>query len=192
LCHRPIPVGVFSARQSLTGPPLAFLKFDSYRPGLPVEEEQPMFALLAGYQYRSSAVIMEPSVHTPSGDVQLVVEDLRGQPGTRAPHTWVTHHGERVSTLDLLGPGFTILTADVTGAWSEEAARITTPPITVHSIGIHGDAVDPNGQWSTTTALGHGGALLVRPDGFVGWRTEHLPDHPSGELSQVLKSILSK
>jgi putative polyketide hydroxylase len=185
------PVGVFSARQSLTGPPLTFLNLDSYRPALGVEEEQPMFALLAGYQYRSSAVIAETEVPTPSDDVHLV-EELRGQPGTRVPHVWVTHRGRRVSTLDLLGAGFTLLACDTTTAWSDAVARITTTPITVHSIGTRGDTLDPDGQWSTTTGLAQGGALLVRPDGFVGWRAERLPDHPAHELSQVLKAILNK
>jgi putative polyketide hydroxylase len=183
------PVGVFSARQSLTGPPLAFLNLASYRSGLPVEEEQTMFAVLAGYQYRSPAVHADSTVTTRPAEVQLVTE-LRGQPGTRAPHLWVTRHGQRVSTLDLLGPGFSLLTSDTTGAWSDAAARITTVPITIHSIGTRGDTLDPDDQWSTTTALGQGGALLVRPDAFVGWRTERLPDHPAHELSQALNAIL--
>lgn len=184
------PVGVFSARQSLTGPPLAFLNLNSSnRPGPPVEEEQPMFALLAGYQYRSSAVITEPAVVSSSDDVHLVTE-LTGQPGTRAPHAWVTHHGQRVSTLDLPGAGFTILTCDTTGAWGDAAARITTAPVTAHSIGTCGNTLNTEDQWSTTTALDHGGALLVRPDGFVGWRAEHLPEHPARELNRVLTAIL--
>lgn len=184
------PVGAFSAHQSLTGPTLALMNLGSYQPGLPVEDERPMFALLAGYQYRSSAVISDPAGPRSSDDVQLV-EELRGQPGTRTPHTWVTHHGQRVSTLDLLGPGFTLLTRDTTGAWYDAAAQITTAPVTVHSIGTHGDTVDLDNRWSTTTALGHGGALLVRPDGFVGWRADGLPKDPAHELSQALKAILS-
>lgn len=186
------PVGVFSARQSLTGPPLTFLKLDAtYHPGLPIEEEQSMFALIAGYQYRSSAVINEPAVHDHSEDVHLV-DELRGQPGTRAPHAWVTHHGQRISALDLVGRGFTVLTNEKTGAWSDAAAQITRAPVTVHCIGTdakHHD-LDEQDQWSTITALEHGGALLIRPDGFVGWRADHLPDHPARELNLVLNAIL--
>jgi 2-polyprenyl-6-methoxyphenol hydroxylase-like FAD-dependent oxidoreductase len=184
------PVGAFSARQSLTGPTLALLNLDSYQSELPVEDEASMFALLAGYQYRSSAVISDPAGLGPSDDVQLV-DELRGQPGTRAPHAWVTHRGQRVSTLDLLGPGFTLLTRDATDTWYEAAAQVKAAPLTVHSIGTHCDTVELDNQWSTTTALGHGGALLVRPDGFVGWRTDGLPSNPAGELSQALKAILS-
>ena len=56
-----------------------------------------MFALLIGYQYRSAAVV------TSDPDDGYLVEELRGQPGTRVPHAWVR---DGVSTLDLLGGRF--------------------------------------------------------------------------------------
>lgn len=59
------PVGRFSAQQSLTGPTLALLRFEDNEPGLPAQEEQPMFALLVGYQYRSTAVADEPAPADP-------------------------------------------------------------------------------------------------------------------------------
>jgi putative polyketide hydroxylase len=181
------PVGRFSARQSLTGPSLALLNLDGYQP-LPAAEERPMFALLAGYQYRSSAVVTD-APQRPSDEIALV-DELRGQAGTRAPHVWVCHRGERVSSLDLLGPGFTLLTGDTTGRWSQAAARITIAPLTVQTIGTHGDSADLEGRWPTVTGLACDGALLVRPDGFVGWRTEHLPDDPARELDRVMQRIL--
>ena len=67
-----------------------------------------MFALLIGYQYRSAAVLSDEATPTDPDAVSLV-EELRGQPGTRVPHAWVR---DGVSTLDLLGPGFTVLTRD--------------------------------------------------------------------------------
>lgn len=180
------PVGLFSARQSLTGPSLALLNVDGYQPGLRADEERPMFALLAGYRYRSAAVV-DDAAPTVGDDVALV-DELRGQPGTRVPHAWVSHRGQRVSTLDLLGPRFTILTSDTAGWWAA-AARTTRVPVTVCSLGTDGatTALD----WAAVTGLGPDGALLVRPDGFVGWRAEHLPDDPAGELSDALQSILS-
>src|ERR1700687_2327591 len=81
------PVGRFSARQSLTGPPVAFLKLDDKGPGLPAEEERPLFAMLAGYRYRSAAVVADDTVAA-DPDAVRVVEELHGQPGTRVPHAW--------------------------------------------------------------------------------------------------------
>ncbi len=109
------PVGAFSARQSLTGPTVQLLDLGGRGPHLPADEEQPMFALLAGYRYASPAVITEAAPQSSSG-VQLVSE-LTGQPGTRVPHAWVVDHGRRVSTLDLLGAGLTLLTGDDGSHW---------------------------------------------------------------------------
>ena len=86
------PVGRFNARQSLTGPALAFLRIDDNRPQLPADEEAPMFAVLIGYQYRSAAVIFDdPAPADP--DAVSLVDELRAQPGTRVPHAWVQLRG---------------------------------------------------------------------------------------------------
>ncbi|BCP09970.1 FAD-binding monooxygenase [Mycobacterium paraintracellulare] len=169
------PVGRFNARQSLTGPTLALIRLDDDRPQLPPEEEAPMFALLAGYQYHSAAVISGAPAPADPGAVSLV-DELRGQPGTRVPHVWVR---DGVSTLDLLGPGFTVLATD--GRWCAAAASVS---LAAHRIDSH--------EWATITGLAPDGALLVRPDGFVGWRAETLPTDPESELRRALSTILGR
>ena len=153
-----------------------------------------MFSLLVGYQYRSAAVVSdEPAPADP--DAVSLVEELRGQPGTRVPHVWVQHGGRRVSTLDLLGGGFTLLTSDDGAAWTDAAAVASTDlgvPISVHRIGPAGDARDPDGAWAQATGLAADGALLVRPDDFVGWRAARLPADPERELRQALSAILAR
>lgn len=188
------PVGRFSARQSLTGPALSFLRLTDNRPQLPPDEEAPMFALLVGYQYRSAAVVFdEPAPVDPNA--ASLVEKLRGQPGTRVPHAWVVEGGKRVSTLQLLGPGFTLLTGDDGAAWSDAAASVSAAlgiPIAVHRIGPNGDVVDPDGAWAAVTELPADGAVLVRPDDFVGWRAAGLDGGPEARLRQALSAILSR
>ena len=44
--------------------------------------------------------------------------------------------------------------------------------------------------WVAVTGLAAEGALLVRPDDFIGWRAEELPRDPADELRQVLSAIL--
>lgn len=180
------PVGALSARQSLTGPTVAFLDpdRDPNRPPVAAEPELPMFALLTGYQYASSAIIADGSAPV-AGDVNLVTE-LRGQPGTRIPHTWVTHRGRRVSTLDLVEPGFALLVRDGGARWAEAAAEAALP-IAVHTITADADL---DGRWAECTALGRDGALLVRPDRFVAWRCEALPADPARSLRDVLAAVL--
>jgi putative polyketide hydroxylase len=188
------PVGRFAARQSLTGPTVGLLRLQEQGPGLPPEEEASMFSLLVGYQYRSAAVVSDQPAATDPAAVSLV-DELRGQPGTRVPHAWVHHGGRRVSTLDLLGPGFTLLTGDDGARWIETAAAASAAlgvAITVHRIGSAGDALDPDGAWAQVTGLAPGGALLVRPDDFVGWRAATLPQSPENDLRRALCQILGR
>jgi putative polyketide hydroxylase len=187
------PVGRFAAHQSLTGPTVALIDLDDQGPGLPLDEEASMFSLLIGYQYHSAAVVAD-QVAPADPDAASLVDELRGQPGTRVPHVWVQHGGRRVSTLDLLG-GFTVLTTDDGARWAEAAAAASDAlgvAITVHQIGPSGDAVDCDGAWAQATGLTTGGALLVRPDDFVGWRADRLPADPERELRQALSAILAR
>jgi hypothetical protein len=185
------PVGRFNARQSLTGPSLAFLRLDDNRPQLPEDEEAPMFPLLIGYQYRSAAVVSDdPGPADP--DAVSLIEELRGQPGTRVPHAWIIDNSKQISTLDLLGAGFTLVTGDDDAAWSEAAASASKSigvPISLQRIGT---ALDIDGSWAATTGLAPDGALLVRPDDFVGWRADKLPHSPKTELGRVLCQILGR
>jgi putative polyketide hydroxylase len=188
------PVGRFAARQSLTGPTVGLLRLQDEGPGLPLEEEASMFSLLVGYQYRSAAVVSEPPASTDPDAVSLV-DQLRGQPGTRVPHAWVWHGGRRVSTLDLLGRGFTVLTGDDGARWIDVAAAASAAmsvPITVHCIGSASDVLDADGAWAQVTGLAAGGVLLVRPDDFIGWRAERLPADPERELVEALSIILAR
>jgi len=181
------PVGTFSARQSLTGPPRAFLRIDDDVPDLPLEEEQPIFALLAGYQYHSAATAPHETVPHP-GEVSLV-DQLRGQVGTRMPHVWLERNGKRESSLDLLGAGFTVIAASDLEDWrdatSDASADLDVP---IAFVGIDGPDGD---QWSSATHLAAGGALLVRPDQFIGWRSD--VQHENGcDSREMLRRALSE
>lgn len=168
------PVGMFSSRQSLTGPILATLDFDAPS-GFDVDEEQPMFALLAGYRYRSTAVIADTP---PSGGQPELVTELRGQPGTRMPHVWL--QGGRVSTLDLVGTECALLTSDDTGSWHRAAPE---------GVAVQTIPANDRPAWLAATYLQTDGALLIRPDAFVAWRAETLPPDPAATLSGVLADI---
>lgn len=187
------PVGRFSARQSLTGPPAAFLRTEENGAPFPQVDEAPMFAVLIGHRYRSTAVVDDDP--GPAGsDAVLLVDGLHGQPGTRVPHAWVCHGGQRVSTLDLLGPGFTLLIGDAGSAWVSAASALAADnvPIGVHRIGRRAEVIDVDDRWAALTGLAPDAALLVRPDNFVGWRAEALPAQPTVELRRALSAILAR
>ena len=153
-----------------------------------------MFSLLVGYQYRSAAVISDDSAPAACNAVSLV-EELRAQPGTRVPHAWVHRAGRRISTLDLVGTGFTLFTGSSGPRWADAAEAVSTilnVPISVHSIGTDGEIRDIDGRWAELTGLSPDEGLLVRPDDFVAWRTGPLPPSPPHHLEQVLRHILSR
>jgi hypothetical protein len=120
------PVARFSARQSLTGPTAELLPFGDDRPRLPAEEERPMFYMIAGYRYRSAAVVSDEAPPADPDVVALVDgEQLRGEPGTRVPHAWVERNGTRMSSLDLLGTGFTLFSGTAGTPWVGAADAVS-------------------------------------------------------------------
>jgi putative polyketide hydroxylase len=195
------PVGCFAARQSLTGPATSFLRLDDKGPGLlPAEEERPIFYMIAGYKYRSRAVVTNESLQADPEAVQLVEgEELHGEPGTRVPHAWIQREdGERVSTLELLGRGFTLFTggadaaADAWLAAADYASASLGVEVNVQRLGPKSAVRDVDGEWARVTGLSSKGALLVRPDDFVGWRSEALPTAPDQELGRAFSQILAR
>ena len=48
----------------------------------------------------------------------------------------------------------------------------------------------PGGEWARVYNVGTGGAVLVRPDGHVAWRSRTASDDPEGELRQALNTVL--
>jgi putative polyketide hydroxylase len=66
-------------------------------------------AMEFGQLYRSAAVLGARDALPPA----LRPEQWAGQPGTRAPHVWISDGDERVSTLDLIQRGWALLADDV-------------------------------------------------------------------------------
>jgi 2-polyprenyl-6-methoxyphenol hydroxylase-like FAD-dependent oxidoreductase len=187
------PVGKFAARQSLTGPGAAFLPLGKDAPTLESGEDLPLFYMIAGYKYRSAAVITdEPAIDA----VQLVEkEELTGEPGTRVPHAWVQRDGRRISTLDLLGTGFTLFTGSAGTGWAgaaESVSRSVRVSINVRPIGAGTNICDVDGKWVKLTGWSAESAMLMRPDDIVAWRADVMPESPQRELDSIMRRILAR
>jgi hypothetical protein len=103
-----------------------------------------------------------------------------------------------MSTLDLLGSGFTLFTGSAGAGWVRAADHVSASlgvSIDVHLIGVASEVTevtDLDGRWAELTRLAPDAALLVRPDDFIGWRAESLPSAPEESLRQVLCEILGR
>ena len=141
-----------------------------------------------GYRYDSAAVVGAQARPPSSEEIE---PNLDGAPGSRFPHAWLRRDGEPVSTLDLVRSRFTLLTGPGGGAWLEALAEVAAElgvDVAGHRVG--GDVTDTGGRWPAMVGLGDSGALLVRPDGFVGWRSPSLGAAPAETLRRALAELL--
>jgi putative polyketide hydroxylase len=191
------PVGRLAAEQSLVGPAASLLTHGSDAKLLDAGKRVPLFSLIVGYRYRSQAVLDEDA--GPSSPVATNLldkpEELTGVPGTRVPHLWIARHGQRISTLDLLDGRFVLLVGPAGTPWQEATPRVAgslAVDLVAYRLGADGDLLDLEDGWPVKMGMSAEGAVLVRPDGFVAWRTSALPTSPERRLEQVIASILCR
>ncbi|MFJ5917133.1 FAD-dependent oxidoreductase [Streptomyces ardesiacus] len=149
-----------------------------------------------GYRYPQGAVVgADPA--TPVVPEGL---DLSGAPGSRAPHLWLRRDEERLSTLDLYEDSLVLLSdaAQPTG-WHEAATEVAAAmrvPLTSYRVGgsAGADLVpdDEETDWARAHGVTRGGAVLVRPDGFVAWRSPGPAPDPQAMLRQVVGTVLAR
>jgi 2,4-dichlorophenol 6-monooxygenase len=146
-----------------------------------------MFGLQLGFAYASGALVADDG-EQPARTLSIRDYVPSALPGARVPHTWVTRAGVRVSTLDLFAYGrFTLVTGPAGERWTEAAAG----PVPCDYLTIGRDIDDADGQWMTLLDIEPDGALLVRPDQHVAWRSRHGVTDPVGTVARALASILS-
>lgn len=144
-----------------------------------------------GYVYNDSpAIIDDGTPHVPSGVSDYVPN---GHPGARAPHVWLYDGQRKVSTIDVSDNRFAVLAG--THAWADAAREVGNElgiPLEAYVVGAGEDADlrDPTGDWSQQYGVGPEGAVLIRPDGHVGWRGANAVAEPGDELRKALRTIL--
>jgi putative polyketide hydroxylase len=248
-----------------------FARPDYERFARPADKAVPIIdddAMELGQLYRSGAVVGAGE------DLPLALrpDQWAGQPGTRAPHEWVSKGGVRVTTLDLVQLDWVLLTederwravvrlageslklnvecvlvggtpvsstpVDVLSSLDAPIATIAADPagkavldsilpqvmshanydafksmslrqlrplsqgqITDEALAktesdlaamrydaTPSDPVDPN-AFRRAFGIGPAGASLVRPDGYVAWRSIEFPSDPVRELASALHQV---
>ena len=90
-----------------------------------------------------------------------------------------------MSTLDLFGRSFVVLAGVDGQPWCETALR---HGIAAYRVG--GDVIDLDERFADAYRVDASGAVLVRPDGFVAWRSQSFAPDPSAALADAMRRAL--
>ena len=150
--------------------------------------------MLFGAHYESAALVADgtalPEVANP------ITEHVpAARPGSRAPHVWLERDGTKLSTIDLFGRGFVLLTGPAGKPWragGRAAATALRVPLDAFTVGAGDDLHDGENAWAVAYGVDPDGAVLVRPDAHVGWRSRSAVADPGAELERVLRSMLGR
>jgi len=166
------PVGKFTVEQAYTRYVTRTAPYLGKKDYEPLADD---FDIEIGYLYGAEAVHEHPSVS-------------HGRPGSRAPHVWIDRDGLRISTLDLFKGTFVVLTGRDGRAWIDAApkAAATCPGLQLDAVRIDDDA------FSSAYGITPAGATLVRPDGFVAWRSVDGVSDAERQLAKALAAVLHR
>ncbi|MEV0597496.1 FAD-dependent monooxygenase [Nonomuraea cavernae] len=181
------PVGTLTANAQLAN--LGVRMPPAQRADYPEPLDDPLRAIF-GCRYHSTAILDDPD------DDGSILDDARvpvGRPGNRAPHVVLDWEGQRISTVDLFASGFVLMAERQGRAWME-AGRLVQERLGIQltRVLIDEEFVDVEGRWQERYGVGEGGAVLVRPDGYVAWRSRGEDPDPAATLERVLRQVLSR
>ncbi|MFB7338005.1 FAD-dependent oxidoreductase [Streptomyces adustus] len=145
-----------------------------------------------GYRYPRGAVVGTD----PESPVVPDEMTMTGEPGSRAPHMWLLRSGVRTSTVDLYETSFVLLSGAEDTAWHTAAQRVAERlAVRLESYRVgRGPLADLAPQDGTDWSVLHGttprGAVLVRPDGYVAWRSQDAVADPEKTLYDLMAGLL--
>lgn len=148
-----------------------------------------------GYTYDSAAVVHDGSApYVPLDAVRLYEPSTK--PGHPLPHAWVEREGERIALGSLVDGGHFVLLAGEDGqAWVDAAEKIAAEqgiPLRTGRVGVlGGDYVDVRCAWLRNRGISPMGAVLVRPDRYVGFRSAGAATDPLAVLTSAFGQILA-
>jgi len=150
-----------------------------------------------GYSYREGAFVDEDQAPhaTPLDPIRLYEPSTC--PGHPLPHAFVECAGRRTSTAELVGRGRFLLIAGEDGQpWCDAAAKLAEDhgiALDTTRIGVlSGDYIDIRCAWLKQREIGAQGAVLVRPDRYIAWRSVDAVANPGEVLQHVFSRILNR
>jgi len=149
-----------------------------------------------GFTYESAAVVGDGTpTPVPSNDVCLYEPSTR--PGHPLPHAFVVRQGERLPLQDLTHGGrFLLITGEDGAPWLDAAEKVAQDlgvPLVAVTVGTDTtDAIDQRFAWLRKREITSHGAVLVRPDRFVAFRSMGADDDPVSRLADAFAQILAQ
>ncbi|MDG2089697.1 MAG: FAD-dependent monooxygenase [Gammaproteobacteria bacterium] len=157
-------------------------------------------------RYRSNAVIPDKD-YIDDGRPDIDPRLSFALPGTRAPHVEILINGKVGSTIDLYGESFVLITSYHGNEWDEVTKQIEKEmniQISVRLIASPSsksmyadlpirkkDNSSPSTfPFSEAYDISPAGAVLVRPDGYVGWRAKSYNKQSKSNMKKALTQIL--
>jgi len=147
-----------------------------------------------GYSYPAGAFVPDGSAPPPTDPMGSIYYPTT-RPGHRLPHAWLEAGGTRISTHDLTGNDgrFVLITGTEGQPWAAAAAKAAEKfgiEIAVAAIGT--DYRDLDGQWAGVREIADTGAILVRPDNHVAWRSMSSAADPTDTLVNAVATVLHR
>jgi 2,4-dichlorophenol 6-monooxygenase len=147
-----------------------------------------------GYTYNSPAIVPDG---TPAPQLidEVHVYEPSTRPGSTLPHAWLHRLGQRKALCDLAGHGqFLLITGEGGEGWIKAAAHIAQEqglPLQAISVNpFSGDWLDTRFDWLRQREVSSEGAVLVRPDRHIAWRSFSASENPRATLEEALGQVL--
>ncbi|MGQ0515204.1 FAD-binding monooxygenase, partial [Bacillus sp. D-CC] len=115
---------------------------------------------------------------------RMDIVQLNGRPGTRYTFIFTPNLAE------------TVCADSAQESFSAPVSKTKSLPnklgvnIKVYRVGLSGDFITQENVFSELYGLGDGGAILIRPDGFIGWRSAKAVVNPDVMLEEVMRNVL--
>jgi 2,4-dichlorophenol 6-monooxygenase len=148
-----------------------------------------MLGLQLGFAYERGALVADGS-EKPALENPVREFAPSSRPGSRLPHGWLSAGGRRVSTLDLIGCDRSTLLVGSEGQSWIDAAQALEASVDCVRVGI--DVADPNDWWGSVAGMRDEGALLVRPDQHVAFRSRGADSDAPVALRRAVEAMFGR
>lgn len=149
-----------------------------------------------GFAYADGALVSD-GTPAPAADPLGGRYTPTTRPGHRLPHAWVERDGSAISTHDLAGNGgaFALITGANGEPWRAAGATAADRAgvrLIDAAIGAGLACSDNDDAWRSVREISDDGAILVRPDNHVAWRSSGASRRPVEELNAAFDQVLCR